>query len=382
MYSLHGYGDMIRDKIRMEAYARAMRHLVKPGSVVLEIGTGPGIFAILASQLGARRVFAIEPNEVIQVARENAVANHCADRIEFIEGLSTDVALPAKADLIFSDLRGVLPLFGKHIPAIVDARKRFLAPNGVLCPRKDTLWAAIVEIPNLYAEIVEAWERNALGQDLAAGRRRILDTYMKTRATPEHLLTEPQLVATFDYSTIEDPDLHCELQWTAKRAGTGHGILLWFDADLAEGVAFSNSPFEPLTVYASMFYPWAQPVALSKGESIRVELEAKLAGNDYVWRWNTHVNGGENTGKAGVRFDQSSLSAFIVSSEMLRKTASNHVAKLSEEGGLARRVLELMDGHATLEEIARTLAAEYPGRFGGWYDAMKFAGAISQKYSV
>jgi len=380
MYSLHGYGDMIRDTVRMDAYARAMRQLVKPGSVVLEIGTGPGIFAILASQLGARKVYAIEPNEVIQVARENAVEHCCADRIEFIEGLSTSVTLPERADLIFSDLRGVLPLFGKHIPAIADARKRFLAPGGVLCPRKDTLWAAIVELPDLYGEIVAAWEKNILGQKSDPARRRIVDTYTKTSAKPEQMLTDPQLLATFDYATIEDPDLRGKLEWKVKRSGTGHGVLLWFDGDLADGVTFSNSPWQPVTVYACMFYPWTQPVPLLQGQSVSVEMQAKLAGNDYVWRWITDV--AKCGSHCDVHFDQTSLGAFIVSMDSLRKSASTHVAKLSDDGAIARRVLELMDGRATLEEISRTLAREHPAQFSDWRDALKSVGALSQKYSV
>jgi hypothetical protein len=41
----------------------------------------------------------------------------------------------------------------------------------------------------------------------------------------------------------------------------------------------------------------------------------------------------------------------------------------------------MMDGHTTLEEIARRLAAEYPERFPNWHDVMKIAGALSKKYS-
>jgi protein arginine N-methyltransferase 1 len=379
MYSLDGYGDMIADKIRMKAYERAMRQLVRPGSVVLEIGTGPGIFAILASKLGAGRVFAIESNEVIQVARENAVANGCAGRIEFIEGISTGVTLPVQADLIFSDLRGVLPLFGSHIPSIVDARKRFLAPSGTLCARRDVLYAAVVEVPTFYSGIADLWENNLLGQDLAAARQRIVNSYMKIRATPDQLLTDSELLVTLDYATIEDPDLRGRLQLTCKRAGTGHGIAVWFDADLADGVAFSNSPLAPPTIYGAMFFPWTHPVALAQGESVSVELDAKLAGSDYVWRWVTRTKSASAPGE--ICFDQSSLSSFILSPQLLRKAASDHIAHLSDEGIMARRVLELADGHTTLEEISRKLATEYPERFSSWHQAMKFAGALSQKYS-
>src|SRR2546429_2688508 len=105
MYSLRAYGSMIADRIRVDAYAEALRRTVRQESIVAEIGTGPGVFAVLACQLGAERVFAIEPAEIIQLAREVAAANGCAGRIEFFEGLSNRVTLPARADVILSDLR-------------------------------------------------------------------------------------------------------------------------------------------------------------------------------------------------------------------------------------------------------------------------------------
>src|SRR6266513_1997782 len=106
---------MIADRIRVDAYAAALRKTVHQGSIVVEIGTGPGVFAVLACQLGAGRVYAIEPSEIIQVAREIASANGCADKIEFFEDLSNRVTIPTRADVVFSDLRGILPLFQRHI---------------------------------------------------------------------------------------------------------------------------------------------------------------------------------------------------------------------------------------------------------------------------
>ena len=189
MYSLGAYGSMLADRVRVDAYAQALRKTVREGSVVVEIGTGPGIFAVLACQLGASRVYAIEPSEIIQVAREVAAANGCADKIEFFEEFSNRVTLPTRADVILSDLRGVLPLFERHIPAIVDARRRFLAPGGILIPRKDTLWAAIVEAPKPYGEFVDPWDQNAFGQDLSPARRLIVNNTQKVRVSPDQLLT-------------------------------------------------------------------------------------------------------------------------------------------------------------------------------------------------
>jgi len=381
MYSLGGYGSMVADRVRVDAYAKALSKTVREGAVVVEIGTGPGIFAVLACQVGASRVYAIESSEVIQVAREVAAANGCADKIEFFEDLSNRVTLPLRADIILSDLRGVLPLFERHIPAIVDARRRFLAPGGTLIPRKDSLWAAIVEVPKAYSELVDPWDHNPLGQDLSAARRLVVNNALKVRVSPDQLLTAHQLWTTLDYGSIESNDVRGNLDWKVERAGIGHGILVWFDADLAEGSGFSNAPSAPETIYDSLLFPWPQPVSLAPGQTVVVNLEARLVEDDYVWRWTTSIELLEGSGDPRIHFDQSQLTGEVLSTAQLRRIASDYVPHLSEEGRLRRRTFELMDGNVSLEEIARQLATEFPQRFLRWEPALRYAGAISREYS-
>ena len=81
MYDILAYGRMIKDPVRFHAYMEALRRTVKPGSVVLDMGTGPGIMALLACRFGARKVYAVEPEPIIQVAREIAISNGFADRL-------------------------------------------------------------------------------------------------------------------------------------------------------------------------------------------------------------------------------------------------------------------------------------------------------------
>ena len=381
MYGLGAYGSMIADRVRVEAYAEALRKSVRKGSVVAEIGTGPGIFAVLACQLGATRVYAIEPSEIIQVAREVAAANGCADKIEFFEELSDRVMLPGRADVILSDLRAVLPLFQRHIPAIIDARSRFLAPGGAMIPRKDSLWAAIVEVPKPYSETVDPWDRNPFRQNLSAARQLAVNTVQKVRVNPGELLTAHRLWTTLDYTSVEDPDVRGELEWTVERAGTGHGIVVWFDADLSEGVGFSNAPDAPETVYGSLFFPWTQSAALARGQTVCVNLAAKLVENEYLWRWTTCIRPLEGSGASVIQFEQSQLAGAVLSIKQLHRMAADYIPHLSEEGLLRRRTLELIDGRASLEEIARRLAMEFPQRFPTWQQALSYAGTFSQEYS-
>ena len=380
MYSLGGYGDMIADRVRVDAYTQALRKTVRPGDVVLEIGTGSGVFAVLACQLGAARVYAVEPDPVIQVAREIAAANDCAGSIEFIEDLSTRVTLPVQAGVIVSDLRGVLPLFQHHLPSIADARRRFLAPGGTLIPKRDAVWVAVAEAPEEYGRIVDCWETNALGQNLSPARRLVVNDMRKVRFTPQQLLTPPLLWTTLDYATIEHPDVRGAMNFSVQRPGTGHGIVAWFETCLADGICFSNAPGLPEAVYGSMFFPWTEPVPLSEGQKLCVNLEATLLENDYIWRWNTQIDSADGSGSA-LRFEQSQLSGAVLSLAKLRQSASDYVPQLAEDGRLHRRALELMDGKNSLEAISRRLAAEFPQRFTRWQQALSYAGKLSQSYS-
>jgi len=380
-YSLRGYAQMLADRVRVDAYARALRTVVGPGSVVLEIGTGPGVMAVLACELGAKRVYAIESASIIQVAREVAVANQCADRIEFFEALSTNVELPVPADVIVSDMRGILPLFAQHIPSIIDARRRFLAPGGTLVPKRDQIWAAVVEAPQTYGDIVSAWDDNSLGQDLTPARRRAVNDYCQVRVKPEQLLTKPHLWKTLDYREIEDPDVRGNLEFIIERAGTGHGLLVWFDAELTDGIGFSNAPGAPEAIYGSLFFPWPQPVALLPGRAVCVDLRAKLTGDDYVWHWSTRIQPASDSPDTPLRFEQSHLQGAILSLASLHRQASDYVPQLSSEGLLHQRALKLMNGTSTLEEIARQLTAEFPQQFPHWREALSYAGTLSQQFS-
>jgi protein arginine N-methyltransferase 1 len=313
MYSLHFYGQMLADAVRMDAYAEALRRAVKPDSIVLDLGCGPGLFALLACKLGARRVYAVEPDNAINIAREAAVANGFADRIEFFQNLSTEITLREPATIIISDLRGVLPWFQQHIPAIIDARDRLLAPGGVLIPRSDTLWAAVVEAEDEHGKIVGPWADNKFHLDLSAGVTRITNTWRKTRIRAEELLTEPVRWATLDYYTVSNPDISAELSWRATRTGTAHGVAVWFDADLSEGIGFSNRPGAVGLIYGIGFFPFPRPAPVKEGESIRLKLRADFVQGDYVWRWDTDFT--DQT----IGFRQSTFYGVALSPEQLRK---------------------------------------------------------------
>jgi protein arginine N-methyltransferase 1 len=324
LYAIADYGAMILDGVRMRAYTRALERAIQPGSVVADIGTGAGIFALLACRLGARRVYAIEVEDVIEVAREIAAANGYADRIEFIQAASTDVTLSSRADVIVSDLGGAVPWFRHHLPSIIDARRRLLAPGGVLIPRHDEAWAAVVEVDDFYSRWMGPWNSALFGFDMEAASRMAANTVARAKLTAESLLTDVRGWALLDYRNVEDSDARARLIWTVRCPGTGHGIAVGFHRTVADGICFSTSPEvspeSPATIYPTLFLPWPAPVALERGDVVTADLEARLVRSDYVWTWNTRVTSGDDSGSEKARFAQSTFYGAPLSLATLHQT--------------------------------------------------------------
>ena len=383
LYSIASYGKMIRDRGRTSAYADALRALVRPGSVVLEIGTGTGILALLACRYGARKVYAIEYSEIIQLAREAAAANGFAGRIEFIQAISTRVELPEKVDVIVFDLHGVLPALEASLLSIMDARDRFLAPGGRLIPQQDTLWAGLVCAPDAYKDVVEPWESKGFGFDFQSIRDKALNNMARPRLHRDNLVSEPRCWATVDYRTLSTPNLCGQALWTLDRATTLHGLALWFDCELSDGVAFSNIPgARTENIFGQVVLPLSHTVALAPGDEVAVQLHANLVGEDYMWRWNTEITPGAGAARTKVSFRQSEFFGGPLSPERLRKRAHTFVPALNEEGCIARLILQQMAEGLSLDRIAQDVATRFPRRFPSWQEALNHVADLSVKYSL
>ncbi len=380
-YSLAAYGSMIADR-RIEPYVRALQSAIEPGDVVLDIGTGTGFFAVLACKLGASKVYAIEPEDAILVAKQVAIDNGCSDRIEFIQGLSTQIDLPERVDVTISDLRGALPLYQHHIPTIVDARHRFLAANGVQIPQRDTIWMSLISDPEFYrSNYLSPWMDAPYGCNLTANRRFVTNTWQRHRLQPSHLSVKPQIWEEIDYTTTTEPNRQSTLTWQIDRAATVDGIGAWFDTILFDGIGFSNAPDEPEYTYSNAFFPLAEPVTVAVDDRVAVTLQAKLVGADYIWSWHTQIWSGDNQQQIKAKFQQSSVLGKPISLPKLSQYSPDYVPTLARSGKIDLLVLDRISAGKSLGDIASDLAQNFPERFPDQRSALSYAAELAGKYS-
>jgi protein arginine N-methyltransferase 1 len=378
MYSLGDYGRMIADGPRLRAYSEALTAAIQPDSLVLEIGTGPGFFALMAARLGARKVWAVETDDSIQLARELARANGLADRIEFLRLTSQALELEEKVDVLFSDLRGTLPFLQQHLPSVIDARTRLLKPNGTLIPGQDTLWASLIRADELYDRHYSVWQRQDLDLDLSRAAEMVGHSWIRADLRKAVPLSDARRWATLDYRSLQGPDCHGQVSWNIPAAGLAHGTAVWFDSQLLPGIGYSNAPGEPLLVYRQAFFPFPHPVHLEAGDRVDMAFEAKLVIEDYIWQWTTRVERGREVAE---RFRQSTFMAKPLSPDSLHKSATSHCPSLNPGGRVLQLILARMDGKQDLESIAKELMREEPDLFPHLPQALGRVAEVSRKYA-
>ena len=373
---------MVLDRGRTSAYAGALARHIRPDSVVLDIGCGPGILTLLACQFGASKVYAVESGDVIACARDAALKNGFPDRVVFFQALSTEVTLPEKTDILVSDIRGVLPFFGHSISSLIDARNRLLIPGGLMIPRRDSVWVALVDAPDRYHELVDPFLDNEYKLEFPDAAAKVTNAWEKACFKPDQLVTPPACWCTLDYATIETPHARGTARWAIEHPCTAHGLGMWFDCEMTEGHGFSNSPLSTEKhIYGQAFFPFPQPLEVAAGDWVKVDLRADLAGENYVWGWHTAVGAGSAT-EPHQMLRQSTLRGTLFSRDSLRKRAHSFVPVLNEQGEVDRMILEEIGSGKSLDQIAREVTERFPDRFGSLNESLTHVGEISYRYSV
>lgn len=276
------HASMLTDRVRTEAFMRAIMAAVRPGDVVVEIGTGTGVLALFAAKAGARKVYAIERGPVIELAREIVAANGYEDRIELIAGASTEVDLPERGDLLVTETIGNAAVDEGIQLWVDDARRRLLEPHATIIPSRVSLQVAALELPRDAVELGR-WGQRLYTLDFTPVQRLLTKQLVWDDVSPVSVVSEP--VEVFATDLADGPrDVAATVMFRSRRDAMIHAIGLWFDADLGFGIGLSNAPPNPVPSWSHGILMLEQPIAVRTGGAVVAEVRAARDGGSWSWR--------------------------------------------------------------------------------------------------
>ena len=289
---------MLDDKVRMAAYRKAIFNTVKSGDLVADIGTGSGVLAFFAVQAGARKVYAIESGPIIDVAKKTAAENDYTDRICFIQGISNEVDIPERVDVIITETIGCFGIDEGIMDIIHDARSRFLKTGGKIIPERLALLAVPVSFKekhpfNFLEGPFHGIQTGHLNR-LAAN-----NTYRIQSADVEvlQLLSEPGPFIGINLYTCGclNYPLEMNVGFRIEKTGVFDGIVVFPEISLADSIEislFKDGRSIP-SHWELTFFPNAERISLKYDDTVNSKV-IMTAQNGFIWenhiRQNTQTN--------------------------------------------------------------------------------------------
>ncbi len=360
--TLTSHRAMALDLVRNDAYAAALARVITPDSVVLDLGAGTGVLGLIAARLGARKVYLVEPSDVLVVAEEFVAANGLEDRVQCLRGRLDEVTIPEKVDVIVSVMTGNFLLTEDLLPVLFQARDTLLKPGGHLVPDMAVMEAVPVSAPQVHAAHVAAWSTPQHGVDLSAARAYAANSvvFNSSAVRESRFLAEPQTLLTLDLRTAVYEALHAQVAFTAAEAGVCDGVAGWFRIRLGDAW-LSTSPKAPAVHWSPAYFPVDPPLPLEPRQQVTLNID-RIPKGDWSWR----LRAGTSTRRHSTMLGTPLLPG------TLQKASQQYVPARTEELSAAGFVLSCVDGVRDVTAIAALLSEQFPQRYPSPQAALDF----------
>ncbi|TVP58301.1 MAG: methyltransferase domain-containing protein [Halomonadaceae bacterium] len=296
---------MLGDSLRMLAYEKAIKESIRPGDVVLDLGTGTGILSLWALQAGASHVYGIDlDNAILQQAKTRLEQAGFAGRFEAINRLSYEVELSQPVDVLISEIMGNLADNENFQPILQDGIARFLKPGGLAIPLSVASYLVPVAAVKAHEHLCrnEVATLNAHYQLAQLCQRKHIkspfDLYYDTIIPRHCYISEPALLRQYQGDWSQPGSYTSTLTFTADKAGCLTGFKGYFIAQLSRDTVLDISG-DGIDQGASSdswkhaFLPLENPITLAAGDTINLAFSRRAAqqGKDFpqIYSWSGAV---------------------------------------------------------------------------------------------
>ncbi|XP_030371995.1 protein arginine N-methyltransferase 1-like [Scaptodrosophila lebanonensis] len=254
----------VRDRATMLAFKDAMEHNAQlfKGSVVLEVGCGSGILSMWAARQGAKRVIAVEPSDIAQVARQLVVQNRLDNVIQVFQAKIELLKLPGGlkcVDIILSKWMGACLMYNSVIEDVIYARNKWLRPGGSIFPQSAKLYVVATEQDGRPSDVGQRWAHFG-GLNLSRIGRVKTHLPEVTDVDNTKILTKRHLLRSLDMRIVKHEDLSFEVPFRlrAVRQAFASSFVVFFDFEFPGDKnmpAVSTSPSGPSTQWKQSLFP-------------------------------------------------------------------------------------------------------------------------------
>jgi protein arginine N-methyltransferase 1 len=284
--------EMLSDRVRIDTYHRGITRNIRPGDVVLDLGTGTGVLAMMASRAGARKVYAVEHSEFIEVAREIAAHNGFTN-IEFVQANSREFTPPEQIDVVLHEQMGD-ELFNENLLGnVLDLRRRVLRAGGRILPGRFRLFIEPVSLRESMRvrrlwniDLPDGIDLGCLRSSPVAARfdHGRMEHLWARAGSVEATIGTPTPIMEIDLGTLESvSEIPTEfvVERTAAVDTIVDGACVWFEAVFDDETVLTTSPLAPVTSWGNRLFRLDREVG--HGEQVRLLVRMSELDEPATW---------------------------------------------------------------------------------------------------
>ena len=263
--ALYEHEKMLADSVRTDTYKRAIQKYIGTEDVVLDLGTGSGILSFFAAKQNAKKIYAIDHSNFIEIAQKIAKHNNLQN-IEFVQTNSRDFQTKVKFDVIIHEQIGDYLFNENMIENLLDLKKRLLKPNGTIIPGKFELFLEPVSLKDEF-NIPFIWENKLYGIDFGFLKQysqeleqfKAVDYFQQWLAADavKNFLCEPSPIMFFNLNKMQsEKEILRTLPISKKVAKHENldGFCLFFNVIFDDEISFDTSPLSEKTHWGNCFF--------------------------------------------------------------------------------------------------------------------------------